>query len=175
MLLFIHDGKRLRKGYRLKGLGVFVVLVSFESLRILVFCLQVKNIWWSWKFIKKPRMTIDLELREFGYCFKACEVFDSMCERNDLSYGAMISSVLSASANVVMAYEVFNEMPRKDVATWSAIIFGLAFNGNNDLGLELFRMMEKVGPRPDAVTFVDILTAYDHKAFLNEAGGYLDK
>lgn len=40
------------------------------------------------------------------------------------------------------------------------MILGLAKNGKNGMGVELFMSIEKRGPRPNAVTFVGVLTAY---------------
>ncbi|PRQ60396.1 putative pentatricopeptide [Rosa chinensis] len=67
------------------------------------------------------------------------------------------------------AKEIFDKMPRKDVTTWSAMIMGYATNGENDTGPELFAEMEKKGPKPNAVTFVGVLTACNHKTLVNEA------
>ncbi|PRQ44939.1 putative tetratricopeptide-like helical domain-containing protein [Rosa chinensis] len=67
------------------------------------------------------------------------------------------------------AKEIFDKMPRKDVTTWSAMIMGYATNGENDTGLELFAEMEKMGPKPNAVTFVGVLIACNHKTLINEA------
>ncbi|KAK6944208.1 Pentatricopeptide repeat [Dillenia turbinata] len=89
--------------------------------------------------------------------------------RYELKIGTALIDFFSKCGYVMIGYEVFSQMPYKDVATWSAMIQGLAFNGNNNLALELFEMMEKVGPRPNAVTFIGVLTACNHKEWLNEA------
>lgn len=73
------------------------------------------------------------------------------------------------------AQEIFNKMPRKDVTTWSAMIMGYAINGENDIGLELFAEMEKKGPKPNAVTFVGVLIACNHKTLVNKAWGLLGR
>lgn len=44
--------------------------------------------------------------------------------------------------------------------TSSAMTLGLAKNGKNGMGVELFMSIEKRGPRPNAVTFVRVLTAH---------------
>ncbi|KAM1302148.1 hypothetical protein ACFX2H_013101 [Malus domestica] len=49
------------------------------------------------------------------------------------------------------------------------MIMGFSINGENDMGLELFAEMEKKGPKPNAVTFVGVLTACNHKILVNEA------
>lgn len=56
--------------------------------------------------------------------------------------------------------EIFNMMPPRDATTSSAMILGLAKNGKNGMGVELFMSIEKRGPRSNAVTFVGVLTAY---------------
>ncbi|KAF2309467.1 hypothetical protein GH714_002817 [Hevea brasiliensis] len=49
------------------------------------------------------------------------------------------------------------------------MIVGLAVNGKNERGIELFAEMEKKGPTPNAVTFVSVITACNHKILLSEA------
>ena len=75
---------------------------------------------------------------------------------------------------VQAAEEIFDSMPSKDVTTWSAMILGLAINGKNQMALELFARMEKVGPKPNAVTFIGVLTACNHKDLLSEAWWLFD-
>ena len=67
------------------------------------------------------------------------------------------------------AQRVFGNMKTKDVAAWSAMVLGLAINAKNQEALELFEEMEKVGPRPNAVTFIGVLTACNHKDLFGEA------
>lgn len=97
----------------------------------------------------------------------------SYVEENGLEYelelGTALIDFYAKCGWVRGAEQVFDRMPVKDVATWSAMILGLAINGNNHMALELFEEMEKIGPKPNAVTFVGVLTACNHKNLLGEA------
>lgn len=76
---------------------------------------------------------------------------------------------------ITEAKEIFSELPYKDVTTWSAMIMGLAGNGENKLGLELFKEMEKKGPNPNAVTLVGVLTACKHNTLVGKAWWYFGR
>ncbi|KAF4396002.1 hypothetical protein G4B88_020639 [Cannabis sativa] len=73
------------------------------------------------------------------------------------------------------AQEVFDKMGYKDVTAWTAMIVGLAVNGENYLGLELFREMEEKGPKPNAVTFIGVLTACNHETLVDKAWVFLGR
>ncbi|CAA3016442.1 pentatricopeptide repeat-containing At2g20540-like [Olea europaea subsp. europaea] len=66
------------------------------------------------------------------------------------------------------ADEVFDEMPNRDVVTWNAMISGYAMNGNGDCALEMFSQMQKVGVRPDDVTFISLFTACSYSNMAHE-------
>ncbi|XP_004501051.1 pentatricopeptide repeat-containing protein At5g66520-like [Cicer arietinum] len=97
----------------------------------------------------------------------------SYIEENGLEYelelGTALIDFYVKCGLVKDAEQVFDKMSVKDVATWSAMILGLAINGNNIMALELFKKMEKVGPKPNEVTFIGVLTACNHKNLLGEA------
>ncbi|XP_050219507.1 pentatricopeptide repeat-containing protein At5g48910-like [Mercurialis annua] len=67
------------------------------------------------------------------------------------------------------AVDIFTRMPRKDVTTWSSMILGLAINGESRRGIELFAEMERNRHKPNAVTFIGVLTACNHKSLVSEA------
>ncbi|XP_050906350.1 pentatricopeptide repeat-containing protein At5g06540 [Lathyrus oleraceus] len=87
----------------------------------------------------------------------------------DLELGTALIDFYTKCGWVKSAEQVFDKMPVKDVATWSAMILGLAINGNNLMALKLFENMEKVGPKPNEVTFIGVLTACNHKNMLGVA------
>jgi len=97
----------------------------------------------------------------------------SYVEENGLEYDLELGNALIdfyvKCGWVKSAEKVFDKMPVKDVATWSAMILGLAINRNNKMALELFEKMEKVGPKPNEVTFFGVLTACNHKSLFGES------
>lgn len=94
-------------------------------------------------------------------------------DENDLEYDVKLGTALidfyAKCGFIEDACRVFDKMWCKDVMTWSAMILGLAMNGMNNEGLELFAKMEKRGPKPNAVTFVGVLTACNHRLLVTEA------
>ncbi|XP_057825812.1 pentatricopeptide repeat-containing protein At4g18840-like [Cryptomeria japonica] len=55
------------------------------------------------------------------------------------------------------ALTIFEEMPQRDLVSWTAMIVGYAQNGLADKALEFFEKMELAGVRPDSSTFATIL------------------
>lgn len=65
----------------------------------------------------------------------------------------------SRSRNINKARAVFEEMPVRDVASWSAMITAYVNNGVWDKGLSLFREMMMIGePKPDKMTVGSVLS-----------------
>ncbi|KAL5129568.1 Pentatricopeptide repeat-containing protein [Glycine soja] len=87
----------------------------------------------------------------------------------ELELGTALIDFYTKCGCVEPAQRVFGNMKTKDVAAWSAMVLGLAINAKNHEALELFEEMEKVGPRPNAVTFIGVLTACNHKDLFGEA------
>lgn len=65
------------------------------------------------------------------------------------------------------AWQVFDNMPERDLLAWNTMIAAYAKQGQPRLAFELFRLLESEGMRPDAVTLVSILKACSSLSFLN--------
>ncbi|KAF7804620.1 pentatricopeptide repeat-containing protein [Senna tora] len=87
----------------------------------------------------------------------------------ELEIGTALIDFYAKCGCVQAAEHIFSNMPDKDVTAWSAMILGLGINGKNQKALELFAEMEKIGPKPNAVTLVGVLNACNHKFLLKEA------
>ncbi|KAA8535602.1 hypothetical protein F0562_030605 [Nyssa sinensis] len=94
---------------------------------------------------------------------------DENCFDHEIEIGTALIDFYAKCGSIETALQIFSKMSQKDVTAWSAMILGLVINGNNDKGLELFLEMERSGPRPNAVTFVGVLAACNHKTQVNEA------
>lgn len=64
------------------------------------------------------------------------------------------------------ASTVFRDMPRKNVISWNVMISGMAFNGNGELGVDLYEEMISEGVDPDGATFVGVLACCAHAGLL---------
>ena len=71
--------------------------------------------------------------------------------------------------NIDAAEQVFNNMNLKSLASWNAMISGLAMHGHPDKAIRLFEEMAYEGIKPDDITFVGLLSACTH-AGLPELG-----
>lgn len=66
------------------------------------------------------------------------------------------------------ALRVFENLPVKDVHTWTAMINGLAVHGDALGALNIFSCMIKSGIQPNEVTFIGVLGACSHGGFVDE-------
>ncbi|GMQ03366.1 hypothetical protein CsSME_00049191 [Camellia sinensis var. sinensis] len=87
----------------------------------------------------------------------------------ELQLGTALIDFYAKCGNIKDAENIFNKIPCKDVTTWSAMILGLAINGNNEMGLQLFAEMERRGPKPNAVTLVAVLAACNYLTIVNKS------
>ncbi|CAA7403111.1 unnamed protein product [Spirodela intermedia] len=90
----------------------------------------------------------------------------------DVVLGTALVDMYAKCGCAEIALQVFRELPCRDVMTWTAVIGGLAMCGRGEEALELFTEMQSQGIRPDAVTFIGVLTACSHGGLLDEASSY---
>ncbi|KAF9621817.1 hypothetical protein IFM89_028255 [Coptis chinensis] len=57
---------------------------------------------------------------------------------------------------------LFLGMPRRDLATWNAMIKGLSIHGQGKEALEIFFQMKRNGVTPNDITFIGLLSACNH-------------
>ncbi|KAI5650197.1 hypothetical protein M9H77_36202 [Catharanthus roseus] len=63
---------------------------------------------------------------------------------------------------------IFEEMPRKNKASWNALILGFAIQGQCRKAIEYLDKMESTGEKPDNITFLAVLSACVHGGFVEE-------
>ncbi|KAJ4704793.1 Pentatricopeptide repeat-containing protein [Melia azedarach] len=68
-------------------------------------------------------------------------------------------SMYSKCGEVISAYKIFEEMPVRNVVSWTAIIAAFAQEWQVDMCLELYRMMRNSASEPNDFTFTSILSA----------------
>ncbi|KAL8554648.1 hypothetical protein ACS0TY_002731 [Phlomoides rotata] len=90
--------------------------------------------------------------------------------------GVLSSNVNLATALIDMyskcgdldgARTIFNQMSRKDVVSFNAMIIGLAVNGKGDEALTLFSEMQGLRLRPNSGTLLGVLCACSHSGLLD--------
>lgn len=88
-------------------------------------------------------------------------------------YNALID-MYSKSGSLDAAFAIFKESPFKDVFTYTTMISGFAVHGDGNRATELFFDMRRSGVRPNAVTFLSLLTACSHGGLIQEGRGWFD-
>ncbi|KAK8588781.1 hypothetical protein V6N13_087676 [Hibiscus sabdariffa] len=86
--------------------------------------------------------------------------------KNNLSLNVILGTALvdmyARCGCIEKAIKVFNEMPEKDVLSWTAVIAGLAMHGYAERALWFFSEMVKSGLKPRDITFTYLLSACSH-------------
>ncbi|KAE9458765.1 hypothetical protein C3L33_09330, partial [Rhododendron williamsianum] len=98
----------------------------------------------------------------------ARELLENMSEKNEVTYGAIISGYM-VHGFVEQALDLFQEMKSPALSVWNAVISGLIQNNRPEGALELFREMPSSELRPNSVTLSSILLSVSH--FSNLKGG----
>ncbi|TXG70454.1 hypothetical protein EZV62_005389 [Acer yangbiense] len=85
--------------------------------------------------------------------------------------GSSLISLYSKCGVIEAAYQVFEEMPVKNLGTWNAMLIACAQHAHTNKVLALFKEMGSFGLKPNFITFVLVLYACSH-AGLVEKGKY---
>lgn len=92
--------------------------------------------------------------------------------KNKIKYDVFVGNALIdmyfKCGNVEKAKVLFEEMSQKDKVTWTAMIVGLAINGNGEEALGIFSQMLKLSIKPDEITFLGVLCACAHSGMVEE-------
>ncbi|PKI51421.1 hypothetical protein CRG98_028132 [Punica granatum] len=86
--------------------------------------------------------------------------------------GTALIDMYAKCGAMARAWEVFQEMRKKDQVVWNAAICGLAMNGHVQAVFGLFGLMEKFGIKPDGNTFMGLLCASTHAGLVSEGRRY---
>ncbi|KAB2619018.1 pentatricopeptide repeat-containing protein [Pyrus ussuriensis x Pyrus communis] len=92
----------------------------------------------------------------------------------DVFIGTSLVDLYAKCGSIEAARDVFDQMDKKTVATWNAILSGYASNGQAGSAIELFDDMRKSGVMPDSVTFLSILHACAHAGLVEKGKQYFD-
>ncbi|OIT25875.1 PREDICTED: putative pentatricopeptide repeat-containing protein At5g59200, chloroplastic [Nicotiana attenuata] len=154
----------------LKACGSALDLNSGEQIH----CQAMKLGLCSDRFVRLKLVELYGKCGEFS---EAKTVFDEMPQRDVVGSTVMISCYLDHGL-LHEAMDEFRLVSTKDNVCWTAMIDGLARNGEMNMALELFREMQREGVKPNEVTIVCVLSACAHLGAL-ELGkwvhSYVDK
>nr|XP_048334022.1 pentatricopeptide repeat-containing protein At1g08070, chloroplastic-like [Ziziphus jujuba var. spinosa] len=84
-----------------------------------------------------------------------------------LSVKNSLIDMYSKCGDMERALQIFSELTNRDVISWTAMITGLAMNGESSRALHLFSQMAKSrDAMPNEVTFLGVLLACTHGGFV---------
>ncbi|KAI3701679.1 hypothetical protein L6452_26930 [Arctium lappa] len=87
---------------------------------------------------------------------------------NDVIVGSALIDMYSKCGDVDEARLFFDTMPTKNTVTWNEMIHGYAQNGRGEESVSLYEdMINQSGEKPDAITFVAVLTACSHSGLID--------
>lgn len=81
--------------------------------------------------------------------------------------GTALVNMYAKNGALVKAREIFNGLRERNVATWNAMICGLALHGQAEEALHFFREMERERVKPNGVTLLGVLSACCHAGMLD--------
>ncbi|XP_010423189.2 PREDICTED: pentatricopeptide repeat-containing protein At2g17210-like [Camelina sativa] len=87
---------------------------------------------------------------------------------SDISVDTSIVDAYAKCGAIEMARRAFDQIPSKNVVSWTVIILAFAINGLPDKALASFEEMKQKGYIPNAVTYLAALSACNH-------GGLVEK
>ncbi|KAH7675225.1 TPR-like protein [Dioscorea alata] len=102
------------------------------------------------------------------------QVMSSQMEIN-VHLGAALVNMYARCGCIEESRRIFNEMPRRDLISWTAIICGYGMHGLAEDAELLFNQMVQCGVMPDSITFVGVLSGFSHKGMVNKGREYFKK
>ncbi|KAI3944608.1 hypothetical protein MKW98_021066 [Papaver atlanticum] len=82
--------------------------------------------------------------------------------------GNALVDMYAKCGRIDQAFEVFKNMKKRDVFSYTSMIVGLAMNGQGEKALQFFSEMSMVGVKPNGVTFIGVLSACSHVGLVEE-------
>jgi pentatricopeptide repeat protein len=94
--------------------------------------------------------------------------------QSDVFVGNGLVDMYAKCGNIEDAFKVFDEMPSRNVVSWTAMIVGYAMHGYGIEALQLFGKMQNSGMKPNHVTFVGVLSACCNAGLVDDGRWYFD-
>ncbi|KAM5563189.1 pentatricopeptide repeat-containing protein [Rosa sericea] len=88
--------------------------------------------------------------------------------------GSALVDMYSKCGNIEKALLVFEQLPKKNVITWNAIISGLAMHGRGKDALDYFSKMKRAGVVPSDVTYIGLLSACSHGGMVEQGRSFFN-
>ncbi|XP_060963956.1 pentatricopeptide repeat-containing protein At1g06140, mitochondrial-like [Cannabis sativa] len=117
-----------------------------------------------------------LACRNSGELYHGIDIHSYIESSSHLNQSIILQNALidmyAKCGNMGRAKLVFDEMPRKDVISWTSVIVGYAINGQGEEACDAFRRMETENVKPNSVTFLGVLSACNHAGLVEEGQNF---
>ncbi|KAF8397914.1 hypothetical protein HHK36_016839 [Tetracentron sinense] len=90
---------------------------------------------------------------------------------NPFVTNAMIN-MYARCGNLTQARALFDEMPEKNIVSWTSVIAGYGMHGHGEVAVRLFDEMCRTCIRPDRAVFVSVLSACSHAGLTDKGLEY---
>ncbi|KHN33570.1 Pentatricopeptide repeat-containing protein, mitochondrial [Glycine soja] len=88
--------------------------------------------------------------------------------RHGISVGNALINMYAKCGCLNGSRKMFLEMPNRDNVTWSSLISAYGLHGCGEQALQIFNEMNERGVKPDAITFLAVLSACNHAGLVAE-------
>ncbi|KAG7607534.1 Pentatricopeptide repeat [Arabidopsis thaliana x Arabidopsis arenosa] len=88
--------------------------------------------------------------------------------RMDSVLGCVLIDMYAKCGEMEEALEVFKNIKKKSVQAWTALISGYAYHGHGREAISKFMEMQKMGIKPNVITFTAVLTACSYTGLVEE-------
>ncbi|KAF6145830.1 hypothetical protein GIB67_028825 [Kingdonia uniflora] len=91
---------------------------------------------------------------------------------SDQFVGTFFVDMYAKCGSIQESYKLFKRMNVRNIASWNAMVVGLAQHGNGEEAVNFFKQMRCQDIKPDSITFIGVLSACSHSGLVSEAYGY---
>ncbi|CAL5359333.1 unnamed protein product [Camellia sinensis] len=92
-------------------------------------------------------------------------------QRNSFISAALVD-MYSNCGRLLIAFQIFQNLPEKSVAAWNSMISAFGFHNNGEKAIEVFNQMIESGTSPTKSTFINLLSTCSHLGLVDEGQWY---
>nr|GMD82833.1 pentatricopeptide repeat-containing protein At1g20230 [Ipomoea batatas] len=93
---------------------------------------------------------------------------------DDVYVASALVDMYANCGRVDLSRLTFDRMPTRNLVSWNALIGGYAMHGKATEAIEILRLMQRSGHKPDAISFTSILSACSQVGLSDEGQHYFD-
>ncbi|KAK9272856.1 hypothetical protein L1049_003234 [Liquidambar formosana] len=169
----IKDARRVFEEVPDRNLSIWTTMISGYAQN---FCSNEALVLFDWLIVEgfEPNgvtLASVLSACARSGCLELGERIHDFMKEKGIEVGVILGTALvhmyAKNGEILRAQELFDTMDAKNIATWNAMICGLAVHGHAKEALDLFRRLEEEQVVPNDITFVGVLSACCHAGLLD--------